>query len=177
MGPLLIWREARALKQLQGVPGVPRLLAQPNSRAVLIDYVAGETAKTMPRGQLGPDFFQRVSERIQGMHDRGVAHCDLRSGGNTIIDEAGDPHFVDFVGHWQRGSRWNFIWRWIFNKFCIADQIAVIRLKKRLAPDLVTADDENLLYLDRYHPLARSARFVGHGIKRILQAVLGKTKT
>lgn len=174
LGPLLIWREARALKRLQGLPGIPQILSQPNKRAVLMEYVAGETAKTMPKGQLGPDFFQRVRERIAGMHERGIAHCDLRSGGNTIIDSEGNPHFVDFVGHWQRGAFWNLPWRWVFSKFCIADQIAIIRLKQRLAPELITPEDRIQLDLDRNHPLARGARFVGHGIKKILQAILGK---
>lgn len=176
-GPLMIWREARALRRLDGVVGVPRLLARPNSRAVLIDFVAGETAKTMPKDQLGQDFFDRVTKRVEAMHARGIAHCDLRSGGNTIIDNDHNPHFVDFVGHWQRGARWNLVWRWIFRKFCIADHIAVIRLKRRLAPALITPEDEQQLHLDRNHPLARGARFVGHGIRKILQYILGKKKT
>jgi len=175
-GPLLIWREVRALRYLEGVPGIPRLLSRPNRRAVLMQHIDGRTAKAVPKGELGADFFVRMTERINAMHDRGVVHCDLRSGGNTIIDNDGNPYFIDFVSHLRRGGRWNPVGRWVFRQFEIADHIAIIRLKRRLAPGLLTEADQALLDLDKNHPIARSARFVGHGIRRVLQLILGKPR-
>lgn len=176
-GPLLAYREARALRLLQGVRGVPALIRQVNSRAILMAYVDGKTAKELPKASLhDPAFFERVYALTDAMHARGVAHCDLRSGGNTVIDGEGQPWFVDFVSHFVQGAPWNLPWRWVFRQFCRADHIGVTRLKRRLAPELLTDADRQELELDKKHPVGRIARFIGHGIRDLGRLILPRKK-
>lgn len=175
-GPLLAYREARALRLLKGLPGVPQLINTLGWHAVLMDYIEGPTTKELKNsGQVDPEVFKRIYKLVDDIHERGVAHCDLRSGGNTIITASGQPYFVDFVAYVAR-SNWNLPWRWVFNKFCIADQIAVARMKKRLLPDELTDKEKKNLELDKNHPIGKFARMVGKTITRVGRFVLTSKK-
>ena len=176
IGPLATFREARALRLLEGVPGVPRLIRHINRRAILMQHIDGVPAKQTPKGVVGPEVFERLYGLVEAMHQRGVAHCDLRSGGNTIIDNQGQPYFVDYVSHCVRGRRWNLFLRWAFGKFCEADRVAVARLKKRLAPDLLTGEEQQGLERDRTMLLGRIARFIGDSTRKLSRFILTRKK-
>jgi len=78
------------------------------------------------------------------------------------------------VAHFVPGRPWNLFWRWAYAQLCEADRIAVARLKRRLAPELLTEQDNKNLERDRKHPLARVARFIGGSIRDISRLVLTK---
>ena len=111
-GPLLAWREARALRRLTEVNGVPRLIRQVNARALLIEHVDGISTKAIPHGGVQPELFDRLGRLVREVHEHGVAHCDLRTRGNIIVGRDGQPYLVDFAAHIERGHRWNLLWRW-----------------------------------------------------------------
>jgi RIO-like serine/threonine protein kinase len=173
LGPLLAYREARALTLLDGVSGIPRLIRKVSSRALLIEYIDGVPAKAIPPGSVAPELFEKLDELVRAVHERGVAHCDLRSGGNIVVSSNGQPYLVDFVAHTVRG---NLLWSWIFRRFCQADLVAVVRLKKRLAPELISSDDECNLLLDREAILPRIARMIGRSVRNISRFVFAKNK-
>lgn len=166
LAPLLVMREVRSLKQLDGVDGVPRLYHVYNRYAFLVESVNGVAASQLQKNTLDNDFFERMYKVLDDIHEKGVTHCDLRSAGNTIITPDHQPWLVDFVASIHQSSRWNIFGRWIFDQFVDADYGAVLKLKKRLAPDLLTSED-----LDKIeHPrsvvervgrkMGRSVRFV-----------------
>jgi len=173
LGPLLAYREARALALLDGIRGVPRLLRKVSMRALLIEHIDGIPARAMPPGSVTPELFDKLEELVRAIHERGVAHCDLRSGGNIVVNSAGQPYLVDFVAHTVRG---NPLWNWVFRRFCQADLVAVLRLKKRLAPALVSVDDEHRLLSDRNAILPRAARMIGRNVRNISRLVFAKNK-
>ncbi len=174
VGPLSTRREARALKQLEGTRGVPRLLRRVGSDALLLEYIPGASAREIPPGGLPPEFFERFYRLVGRLHEFGVAHCDLRSQGNILVGTDGEPHVVDFAAHFKRPRSWNFAARWMYAKFCEADRVAIARLKKSHAPDLLT-DAENLaLRRDRKTWLERTARFIGKSVRNISRWLLTK---
>ena len=177
IGPLITYREVRALRTLHDVPGIPKLLRQINRRAFLIEYVEGVTPKDQEdaRKNMRPDTFDKLYQLVESMHERGVAHCDLRSGGNTIIDQSGQPYFVDFVSNFVRGSRWNIAWRWAFERFCEADLVAIARLRRRLVPDQLTPDEQTRMDKEHQSRLARAARATGRGIRNISRFFLTRS--
>jgi predicted Ser/Thr protein kinase len=176
VGPLSVRREARALKQLQGVRGVPRLLGTIGRHALLLEFVPGEAARTLKRGALGPEFFERFYRLLEEIHRHGVAHCDLRSQGNILVGPDGQPWMVDFTAHFRRGRRWNPAARWLYGKFCQADRVAVARLKKSLAPELLTVEEKAALARDRKTPLERVARAIGKSIRNASRLLLTKRR-
>jgi hypothetical protein len=172
IGPLLVWREARALTRLAGQRGVPRLLRRFGRQALLIEFLPGEAVKGMPRGALPLEFFERFYRLVDEIHARGVAHCDLRSEGNILVNAAGEPCFVDFVAHLGRGPWWNPLQRWAFRRLCQADRVAVARLKRTHQPQWLTDQEKLWLARDRNTALERAARFLGRGIRDVSRRLL-----
>lgn len=145
IGPLLAHREARALDALRGLSGIPALLARPDRRSVLMEHLPAT-----PIGRAShpdwPLYFASLERLIDAMHDRGVAHCDLRSPDNTLVGESGKPVLVDFVASVRRPGPWNPLGRLVFSAFCRVDDKAVIKLKSIVAPELVAPEERDLIH-------------------------------
>lgn len=161
LGPLLIRREAQALACLAGLDGIPALYARVDSRAVLMEHVPG---KPWPRMRPEPVAFERLEALVSAMHERGVAHCDLRSPSNILVDDQDRPYLVDFVARVRRGAAWNLPWNWLFARFCLADRNALAKLKLRYAPELATADERKRA---RHGRLDRLARRLGAAVRSV----------
>lgn len=160
LGPLLIRREIQALERLAGLDGIPALYARVDARAVLIEHLPG---RPWPQAEPSPSAFERLEALVTAMHERGVAHCDLRSPSNILVDRDDRPYLVDFVARVRRGSPWNLPWNRLFEEFCRADRNALAKLKVRYAPELATADERDRA---RHRGLLdRLARRLGAGIR------------
>ena len=143
LGPLLAAREARALSRLHDMNGVPELLQRPDARSLLLQYLpVSQLSDRRNEHTNWVKFFERLQALLTEMHERGVAHCDLRSPFNTLIDDNGKPVVVDFVASVTKGRPWNFPANWVFNRFVEVDKTALIKLKKAVAPELIS-DHEN----------------------------------
>lgn len=91
---LLLARERRALRALEGLAGVARVLREEAPGVLLRSYVPGTPlcrARTLPR-----DFFERLEELVRALHERGVCHNDLHKEANVLVGEDGHPGLVDF---------------------------------------------------------------------------------
>jgi hypothetical protein len=165
LGPLLVWREARALQRLDGVAGTPRILARVNHRALLLEYLPGVPITKAGHRAWAP-FFVRLQRLVEEIHRHGVAHCDLRSPTNTLIGPDGQPYLVDFVASVTDARAWNPVGRWIFARFRQADQDAVVKLKSLVAPELL--DEAELHILGRrMGTLERAARWFGTSVRNL----------
>jgi hypothetical protein len=142
IGPILNWRECKALTRLDAVSCVPKLLARPSARSFLMSYHESEQITRLSNIQPDwPEFFQKLKTSITDIHDAGVAHNDLRNPTNTLITPDGEPILVDLVACFCRGQRWNLPNRWLFHKFSQVDYSAITKIKGRVAPNLVDEDD------------------------------------
>lgn len=172
IGPLLAGREARALRRLDAVPGVPRLLARPDRRAVLMEYVAAAPLKSAAHSDW-PAFFAALERLLEAMHGQGIAHCDLRSPDNTLVSESGEPVLVDFVASVRQAAPWNPAGGWLFRRFCRVDRKAVLKLKSLVAPELVPASERHLLeHRSWWH---RAARGLGVGVRKIARRLFTRS--
>jgi tRNA A-37 threonylcarbamoyl transferase component Bud32 len=92
---VLLARERSALRALEGLPGVARVLAEaPDGAWLLRSFVPGTPlclASELPR-----DFFERLEELVRALHERGVCHNDLHKEANVLVGEDGHPALVDF---------------------------------------------------------------------------------
>lgn len=165
LGPLLAWRECRGLDRLGDLRGVPRVLARPDRRSLLLEYLPAEPILRAGDDVDWAQFFPRLERLIDAVHERGVAHCDLRSPNNTLITASGEPVIVDFVACVRRGRRWNRPWAWVFDSFCAADRAAVAKLKRHVAPGLLNADERR--QLGQQGGLERAARRVGGTVRSL----------
>lgn len=166
IGPILSWRESKALKKLDALSCIPTLLAQPTARSFLMTYHPSEPITRLRK--IDPDwaiFFDRLSASIDAMHRAGVAHNDLRNPTNTLITADGEPIMVDLVAAFLRGHKWNLPNQWIFNKFCQVDQSAMTKMKALVAPTLVK--DEDIVAEEIAGRFGMAIRSLGQWIRKL----------
>ncbi|MGK7297509.1 MAG: hypothetical protein ACNS61_17085 [Candidatus Wenzhouxiangella sp. M2_3B_020] len=90
---LALKREHHAYRHLDGAAGIPRCHGLAGGRWLVLDYVP---ARPFREASVEPVFFDRLLAVIRDMHERGVAHGDLKRKANLLVDEAGDPLVLDF---------------------------------------------------------------------------------
>ena len=170
VGPILIRREYGALVKLAGVNGVPRLVARIDRYALAVEHVPGVSLdRTLPSA-LTDGFFTDLRRVIDDIHSRGVAHCDLRSRGNVMLGDDGRPYVIDFAACVFLGRGLNPFFKWLFGQFVLADRNAVLRIKDRVSPDLLSDTEKTELATPL--PYERPARFIGETIRRITRKLL-----
>lgn len=142
IGPILNWRECKALRKLADVSCIPNLLSVPDKRSFLMSYHESEQITKLVNNEPNwPVFFEKFNAAIAQVHAAGVAHNDLRNPTNTLVTKNGDPVLVDLVACFCRGSAWNKPNLWLFDKFSKVDQSAITKIKRRVAPDLLNDKD------------------------------------
>ena len=95
-------REARALRRLDGIAGVPALLGW-NGRELWRSYIAGAPMQqAQPRDRA---YYRQALRLLAQLHRRGIVHNDLAKEPNWLVGEDGQPALVDFQIAWTRGRR------------------------------------------------------------------------
>lgn len=173
LGALLSWRERRALQRLGSVAGVPELWAPVGRRALLIEWLDAIPAIERAADVAWAQFFPRLEALVDRLHAHGVAHCDLRSPKNILIDSNAEPCVVDFVACFLQGRSWNPVTRWLFKRFCEVDRSAIVKLKRRYAPELLSDADRAMDNLEG--PLGRTARRFGVGVRNLSRAMFTRS--
>ena len=97
-GRFLLWREARALRRLlevDGVPGPPVIRAAWQLKCPFIDSF---NLREAPVGEplLDAAFFEKLEALVIEMHRRNVVHLDLRNARNVLASKDGNPVLIDF---------------------------------------------------------------------------------
>ena len=114
----LMRRERRALGRLADVPGIARVLDDPECSAVASpdegvprakDILCRSYLEGVPlyaAFELPRDFFERLEDLVCELHARGVCHNDLHKEPNVLVGPDGRPQLVDFQlasVHGERG--------------------------------------------------------------------------
>jgi len=95
-------REARALAKLEGIDGVPALLAW-NGRELLRGFIDGRPMQqAQPRD---PAYYRNALRLLAQLHRHGIVHNDLAKEPNWLVRADGRPALVDFQIAWTRGKR------------------------------------------------------------------------
>lgn len=134
VGRYLIAREIAAYKRLQGVPGIPRLLASPRPDVLVMEYIPGTELSRLEPGDLPPVALNQLRETLDGMHEAGVIHLDLGhdSNGdigretNMIWSDWGRLYVIDLAGAMLRRLPSP-----IFEGLAAHDRLALTKLRRR----------------------------------------------
>jgi serine/threonine protein kinase len=97
VAPLLIRRELRAYRQLDGHPAVPRVVTRLDALAFALEYRPGEVLGPGLASWVPATFIAELREAVAQMHARGVVHLDLRHRSNALADRDGHPVLLDFT--------------------------------------------------------------------------------
>ena len=132
-------REARVLRRLDSLDGVPQLLDQ---RPGLLErsHISG---LPMQEGRpTDPDYFRRARHLLRALHARGIAHNDLAKEPNWLVRDDGTPAIIDFqIATVRRPgcrSRW-------FRLLMREDLRHLLKHKRMYCPQALTPVEKRLL--------------------------------
>jgi hypothetical protein len=173
IGPILNWRECKALTKLSNVSCVPNLLSKPTSRSFLMTYHRSEQITRLINFEPEwPEFFDKLRAAIDQIHQAGVAHNDLRNPTNTLVTPNGDPILVDLVACFCRGRAWNLPNQWMFSKFTQVDLSAITKMKSKVAKELIS--DNDIVAEDIAGRPGMAVKALGQLIRRISRRLFTK---
>jgi RIO-like serine/threonine protein kinase len=130
-------REARALRALQTLPAVPRLLAWDGAR-LRRSWIDGEP---MQRAQPSdPAYFRDALRLLRRLHAAGVVHNDLAKEPNWLVTPQGQPALVDF----QLAMRPRHRGR-LFRSLAYDDLRHLLKHKRTYCADRLTARQQRIL--------------------------------
>lgn len=136
VGNKLIWRlrrsslrrEYRAYHRLEGVPGFAACHGLIDRQWLVLDFIEGQPFRDAELPDRGV-FFSQLLANIQAMHDRGVAHGDLKRKSNLMVDRHGRPVIVDLGTAWLRKDGRHPFNRHVFEFMRQTDLNAWVKLK------------------------------------------------
>lgn len=124
-------REIHVHRLLDGLSGIPRLLAILDQDRYLIEYIDGPPLACQMQ-PLDTGFFEHLAQIIVEMHARGVAHGDLRNK-NILVGPGQMPNIVDFSTAWWGTSLWRMP---LFRLYERLDRRRLALSKAKFLPDL-----------------------------------------
>lgn len=121
-------REYRAYRRLDGLPGFPRCFGLYAGAFLALEYVEG--ALLRHAAPAAPEaFFDDLRRAIESMHDRGVAHGDLKSRQNVMVSSTGKPVIIDLGTAILRQPGWHPLNHWMFDYLRQIDRNGWVKLK------------------------------------------------
>jgi len=169
----LINKELRTYRRLAGIEGIPRLYGTLGRYGFVLEYKRGKTLSKFRPHQLPASFFNQLEEIINQMHNRGIAHCDIRRK-NVLVTNEGRPCLLDFNTSFDRGSWYNLIKRLFFPLLCQLDRHDFLKIKASLAPQDLSQQEED--FLRKEFLWYKLGRLVRKGIYRRIKRQWKKKK-
>lgn len=132
------WREARALRHLVDVDGVPRLLATEKGR-LYRGWLAGLPMHVaQPTGDA--EYFRQGRRILRELRKRGVTHNDLAKEPNWLRGQDGRPYLLDFQLasiHRRKGR--------LFRIMAYEDLRHLLKHKRTYCPEALTPREKALI--------------------------------
>lgn len=136
----MVRRETRALEAMAGVEGVPALLATAGPLAFVMERL---DAERLPRSDVAPPpepYWPQCRAMIDAMHERGVAHGDLRRKNILIGVQDRRPYLIDFATAWVARPGGAFE-RFMVRRVRTVDRVTYARIKKGYASGGLDAEE------------------------------------
>ena len=138
IAPLLLARECRVLRHLDGTPGIPRYYGKVDALAFITQFIEAKPLDMFHLGEVHEPIFSRISAVIAAMHARGVAHGDLKRRSNILVTPDEQIYLIDFAASIIARDP---ISTKVMRALAEVDNKSVPRLKKHVAPECLTDED------------------------------------
>jgi hypothetical protein len=140
VGPWLLDREERCYRALCGTPGVPRFVGRVDRWALAVEHIDGRSCAEFGKGDLPPEFFERLKRIVEGIHERGIVHCDIKNRSNIVVAEGFMPYIVDFASAFAREGCLMPLRRFVFERFRMDDLRGVAKARIHVGGQWTEAD-------------------------------------
>jgi hypothetical protein len=137
--------EVSILRRLEGLAGVPRFLSLYGDTGFICEYINANSLDN--QNKLPRDFFNKLANLLQQVHQRDVAYLDMNKRDNILIDRKGRPYLIDFQISLHVGKSllvWPGLSDYMRNILQGADIYHLYKHKRKLAPELLTPEEDAL---------------------------------
>jgi len=170
IGRFLTWREKKAYRRLRGLAGVPTLYQEIGGLALVFEEIQGRNLENLEKEtRLPEEFFKKLRDLVTEVHERGLAHCDLKRAPNVLLGKDGGPYILDWSSAISEREFRFFPLNLIYRRFILDDYNAVTKLQLTHCPEKISPQEKER-YQNRSRPenLVRSIRDKGRTLlKRI----------
>lgn len=129
LGRIIAYREARNLRVLSGLPGVPRFLRMPDPWSVEMTWLDAEPLPERKKS-MEPEWFDRLGALLREMHARGLNYGDLRRKNLLRSRVDGSPCLVDFAQCMHAPDARSLFHRIVMRRAFEVDDSTLLKLKK-----------------------------------------------
>lgn len=140
----LLKHEYAVYQALSGLDFIPQCFGMANNEYLVLEFIAGHTIR-QNRPDTGSSYYSVLFDAISQMHQRGVAHFDLKRKENLLVTEDSQPVIIDFGVSIIQKSRWHLLNRFLFSMAKQFDLNAWVRHKYDRKYDQVS-DQDNEYY-------------------------------
>jgi predicted Ser/Thr protein kinase len=145
LGRIQIAREYRAYRWLAGAEGIPALIGRVDAYALAFESIRGEQlAFARDRHERAGVYLARLRRVLDGLHERGLVHQDLRGRENVLVGEGGEVVVVDLASavRFRPGS---LAYRLFFPLLARTDEAAYLKWKAMLSPGSLSEQERRFL--------------------------------
>ena len=169
-GRFLIWRESKAYGRLTGLEGVPRYYRSIDGLALVFEEIPGRNIEGLENEKRLPkEFFEDLRRLVENIHERGLAHCDLKRAPNILLGHDGKPYIVDWSASIFKTEFKFFPLNLLYRRFLVDDYNAVTKIQLRHCPENVTPEEKKR-YDHRSGP-ERLIRSIRNKARALLQKI------
>ncbi len=170
VGRFLVWREKKAYSKLKGLRGVPALYRAVDGLALVMEAIPGKSIESPETlADLPETFFEELHELVDKVHQRGMAHCDLKRAPNIMLGHDGQPYIVDWAASISKTEFALFPLILIYERFIQDDLKAIIKVRLKHSPERVSPGEKR--YYFKRGPLERLIRPVKEKAKVFLKKI------
>lgn len=169
IGRLLVWRESKAYMRLRGLKGVPAFYRSVDGLALILEEIPGRTIEGMENeNKLSEEFFEELRNLVERIHERGLAHCDLKRAPNILLGDDGKPYIVDWTASIFKTQSKFFPLNLLYKRFLLDDFNAITKMQLRHCPESITPEEKR-----RYDHRTKTERLI-RSIRNKARALLQK---
>ena len=145
LGHHLCQREISIIRHLDGIAGLPHLLAPYGRTGMIYEYIEGVILKQTQH--IPDDFFDKLAELLFQIHSRNVVYVDMNKRSNIIVSPDEQPHLIDFqisliLSNDALVSR--RLTSFVRKKLQREDLYHLFKHKRRLCPDKLRPEEETI---------------------------------
>jgi predicted Ser/Thr protein kinase len=138
-GRRMLRREARALEYLEGFEFTTRLVERISADAIAIEFVNSIYLRKSLAPRRKPAALRSLVAAVQGLHERGVVHFDLRQRKNILVRRDDQVMLIDFESCFVFGR--SPLGRFFTRIFSSIDRQAVLKWQAKFLPKMLSKDE------------------------------------
>jgi hypothetical protein len=150
MRPLGRWlarREWRHYRALDGVVGVPRVIAMWQEHGFVHEYVEGHPLRR--NEWVNDEFFPGLAALLAALHARDMAYVDLEKRENILVGDDGRPYLIDFQISFALTTKAlgrSRVARFLLRRLQESDIYHLLKHRRRHRPDQLSPDEIEASY-------------------------------